>query len=143
MSEQEIPKSAAFSDAAWAKLELMGHRVRVGKVRKENLFGVEMCRIDVLQANGEFHTEYYGGSSIYAVLPCSEDVAMSEAKHHQQPPVNYYSGSDIRDAAEKVGYQKGFQAAQAGLPAPKVEEPIERPPSRTDRDEEEYDDEPF
>ena len=77
--------------ASWAVVELMGHRKLAGLVSEEIRFGVPMCRIDV-PANGEIaaFTQLYGGASIYAMTPVSEQVARGVAAKLQMRPVEIW-----------------------------------------------------
>lgn len=59
----------------WAIVELMGHRVRCGRVTEVELAGGKMLRIDVHCADGSVVTEFYAASALYALRPCSEEVA--------------------------------------------------------------------
>lgn len=76
----------------WAVLEVMGHRRRAGLVREVELFGGKLLRIDVPTADGDV-TEFYGCGSIYALRPCSEEVARDAASRIGDPrpvrPVDY------------------------------------------------------
>jgi hypothetical protein len=56
----------------WAVLELMGHRVRYGRVSEVTQFGVTMCRIDMPTDPPTF--ELYSGSAIYGIRPASEEA---------------------------------------------------------------------
>ncbi len=71
--------------ASWAIVELMGHRKLAGLVSEETKFGTAMLRIDV-PAIGDIaaFTQYYGGTSIYAMTPCSEQVARGVAAKIQK-----------------------------------------------------------
>lgn len=57
----------------WAILELMGYRQRGGYVKDVEMFGGKLLRIDI--PVGEGITEFYGCASIYALRPCTEEVA--------------------------------------------------------------------
>ena len=76
----------------WAMLELMGHRTRIGHVSEVEMYGGRMLRIDIPAEGGDV-TEFYGGSSIYALRPIAEDVARDAAKRYGDPrpvrPVDY------------------------------------------------------
>ncbi|MEW9304701.1 hypothetical protein [Labrys neptuniae] len=72
----------AFS--SWAKLELMGHRTRVGFVQEVEMFGGKLLRIDI-PANGGDVTEFYGCSSVYALSPVSEEIARDYMKRCSDP----------------------------------------------------------
>lgn len=60
----------------WAVVELLGHRQIAGRVTEEPVAGTNMLRVDV-PAVDEWpaHTKYFGGGSIYAIHPCTEDIA--------------------------------------------------------------------
>jgi hypothetical protein len=69
---------------SWAVLELMGHRQRIGYMREVEIAGSPMLRIDILMAKDQAGqdvttTEYYAMSAVYAIRPCTEDVARTEA----------------------------------------------------------------
>lgn len=70
----------------WARLELMGHRSRVGQVREVELYGGKLLRIDIPIAGGaEFVTEFYGASAIYCMTPIAADVAKDYAERTADP----------------------------------------------------------
>ena len=71
----------------WAILELMGHRRLAGKVSQAEMYGAAFCRIDVPDGDG-FTTQYYGGSSIYALTPCAEDTARRASVLSRPAPVH-------------------------------------------------------
>lgn len=77
----------------WARLELMGHRTRIGFVSEVEMYGGKMLQIDLPTTDGQHVTEFYGVTSIYALTPCSEDVARNVAKSYGDPrpvrPVDY------------------------------------------------------
>ncbi len=85
----ELPEQAF---EGWAMLELMGHRQRIGYVREAEMFGGKLLRIDIPVEGGDV-TEFYGCSSVYALRPCSEEIARDSAKHYGDPrpvrPVQY------------------------------------------------------
>jgi len=72
----------------WALVELMGHRQRAGFVKDVEMFGGKLLRIDIPVAPDATVTEFYGCSAIYALRPCSEEVARDHVK-------NAYDG-DVR-----------------------------------------------
>lgn len=74
----------------WAILELMGHRRLGGYVREVEMFGAKSCRIDIPSATkeGQVHaTQFYGGSAIYCLTPCTEEAARTVARMNQPEPV--------------------------------------------------------
>lgn len=82
MSESEKPYEG------FAIVELMGHRRLGGRVRQAEQYGVAMLRVDVPGDDGEtVATQFCGGSSIYALTPCSEAAALAVAKTNRVEPV--------------------------------------------------------
>jgi hypothetical protein len=83
MSESKIPEFEG-----WAVVELMGHRRLAGYVREAAAFGTSLLRIDVPGDDPAvaFATQYYGGGSIYAVTPCTEEIARSMSKYARETP---------------------------------------------------------
>lgn len=69
----------------WARLELMGHRQRVGFVREVEMFGGKLLRIDIPVAGSDDVTEFYGVTSIYAMTPITEELAREAAKRAGDP----------------------------------------------------------
>jgi hypothetical protein len=65
--------------ARWALVEILGHRSRAGRVTQVQEFGAVMLRIEIPLRDGGFATEDYGGSSIYGIRWCTEDVARAAA----------------------------------------------------------------
>lgn len=82
MSESEKPYEG------FAIVELMGHRRLGGRVSQAEQYGVAMLRVDVPGDDGEIvGTQFCGGSSIYALTPCSEEAARAVAKSNRVEPV--------------------------------------------------------
>lgn len=79
--------STAKGFDSWAIVELMGHVKMAGRVTEEERFGVKMGRIDIPQADGGFVTQYFGGSSVYRITPCTEDTARRAATLGVPAPV--------------------------------------------------------
>ncbi len=95
----------------WAILELMGHRQRAGQVREVEMAGGRMLRLDIpVQAEAGMPatvTEFYSAAALYALRPCSEELARNfAAERDPRParPVHY------RDAAvaRLPGDQRSF-----------------------------------
>lgn len=68
----------------WARVELMGHRIRYGFIREVEMFGTKLLRVDVTNSLGTV-TEFYGGSSIYCLRPISEAEAREGAEPYKSP----------------------------------------------------------
>lgn len=82
-SETKVPEYEGF-----AVVELMGHRRLAGYVREVSMFGTAMLRVDVPgdEPENAHATQYYGGGSIYALTPCSEEIARALSKHARETP---------------------------------------------------------
>lgn len=86
----------------WARVELMGHRVRYGFVQEVEMFGAKLLRIDVHTEKGP-STELYGGASIYCVSPGEEGEIKRQAEarydFHASVPkaIAHYAGDDFED----------------------------------------------
>lgn len=77
----------------WAIVELMGHRRLAGLVTEEERFGTKMLRVDIppTKEGGQKITQYYGGSSIYALTITDEETARTFAEHNIQRPIDEWS----------------------------------------------------
>lgn len=75
----------------WAVVEIMGHKRIAGRVTEEPIAGTNMLRIDVPEVDGRpAYTVYHGGSAIYGITPCSEELARRAAAD-----LAYASGSPL------------------------------------------------
>lgn len=85
----------------WAIVEIMGHRRLAGRIQQVTRFGADMLRIDRPMKDGTFVTEFYGGSSIYAVRPCTEAIARGAEESWNDPrpiaPLDYQPAKPDRD----------------------------------------------
>lgn len=68
----------------WGILELMGHVRVAGLITEEELFGSKIGRIDI--PDGEkFITQYFGGSSVYRITACTEEIARAATPRNCTP----------------------------------------------------------
>lgn len=75
----------------WAIVELMGHRKIAGRVSEQIIAGTPLLRIDVPHTPGApGFTTYYGGSAIYSLTPCAEQICIGYATAHRERPVETY-----------------------------------------------------
>lgn len=74
----------------WAIVELFGHRRLGGYIRDVEVFGGVMCRIDVPTQEGQQVTQFYGGSAIFSLTPCSEEAARAVARFNDPAPVHRF-----------------------------------------------------
>jgi hypothetical protein len=75
----------------YAILELMGHRQRPGWVREVEMAGTKMMRVDMPVSKDDagqdvLVTEFYGGSSIYSLRPCAEEIVRDWLKRYGDDP---------------------------------------------------------
>lgn len=82
----------------WARVELMGHRVRYGQIREVEMFGTKLLRVDV-HTSATVTTEFYGGSAIYCLRPISEEDARKNAEPYSAKPaaIAHYADDDFED----------------------------------------------
>lgn len=69
----------------WAIVECMGHKRLAGHVRETVIAGAGMLRVDVPSEPPA--TQYVSPASIYALTPCTEDIARRMAKQCAPEPV--------------------------------------------------------
>lgn len=82
-------------DIGWAIVELMGRRRQlVGKVGEKTIAGVQFVRIDLLGkvdlnvlGVDVLSTQYYAPQAVYAITPCSEEMAVRVGKRLGYEPV--------------------------------------------------------
>lgn len=76
---------------SWAKVELFGHSVIVGKVSEAAIGGCNFLRVDVpSQGEHQAFTKFYGNGAVYAMTPVSEEVAMRLLNNYRATPINTY-----------------------------------------------------
>lgn len=99
----------------WARVDLMGHNQRVGKLSVTNT-GVEMLyRLDIPQPDGTFTTEFYGKGATYSILPVSEDAARLIAVKLGPPqPVYQWDLPEQWREAIRTANAKALPAATPG-----------------------------
>jgi hypothetical protein len=80
-----------ISDNTWGIIELMGHRVRAGRISEVEIAGAKMLRVDVLTAKAaatdpdDFVTEYYGPTAIYSICPYTEEIVREKCTPKRLP----------------------------------------------------------
>lgn len=82
---------------AWCVIELFGHQKIAGHVTNENIGAHSFIRVDVPAVEGEqAFTRYFGAGAIYAVNPCTEEVARAAAQNLRATPIHYYDVPQLR-----------------------------------------------
>jgi acyl-CoA reductase-like NAD-dependent aldehyde dehydrogenase len=72
MSEQKFE--------GWCVVELFGHHQIAGYVSEQTIGGCGFVRVDVPATGGlDAHTKLYGEKAIYAIHPCTEEIAKQAA----------------------------------------------------------------
>jgi len=76
---------------AWAVVELMGHVKIAGQVSEETHFGTVLGRLDIPEIGDKLAlTIFFGGSSIFRITPCTEEVARLVLQQNAQAPIVAY-----------------------------------------------------
>lgn len=75
----------------WAVVEMLGHRKIAGRVTERPVAGTTLLQIDVPETAGHpAFTRLIGGGAIYAITPCSEEVARAAAEQCYAEPLPVY-----------------------------------------------------
>jgi len=72
----------------YAVVEIMGHRTRAGAISDATMGGAPMLRIEhptEAAHDGGPLVEYYAPASIFAIRPCSREVAEQAARYWSPP----------------------------------------------------------
>lgn len=75
-------------DGDYAIIECLGHRTVVGKVAEVERFGTTMLEVEPVFDKGLLPAIYLGGGSLYAVTPCTREVAWLRrpTRQYELPP---------------------------------------------------------
>ena len=87
MNDQELP----VTFQTWGIVDVMGHQRYVGLITEQVIAGTGFIRVDV-PAAGDIcaWTKLIGTSSVYAITPCSEEIARAMAKERKDAPIQSY-----------------------------------------------------
>jgi hypothetical protein len=82
----------------WGIVEVMGHNTFAGRVTEQSIGGASFIRVDVpeIPANAYYgaqpaFTKFIGAGSIYAMTPCSEEIARQAAARVRVRPISMLS----------------------------------------------------
>lgn len=83
----------------WAIVELFGHSRIAGKIYEKAIAGTNMLVVDVPETKRQpAFTRMLGGAAIYAINPCTEELARLAAESINSAPITSY---DINVAVQK------------------------------------------
>ncbi len=89
-----MPESTQNAFETWAVVELFGHNVIAGKVSEQVVAGTGFVRVDVPEiSNIASYSRLFGGSAIYSITPCSEEIARQYAENLRARPIVIYQVS--------------------------------------------------
>lgn len=82
---------------SWAIVELFGHQRIAGRVTEQAIGGCSFVRVDVPEV-GEIpaYTRLLGNAAIYAINPCTEEIARASAAAYRAVPVQKYDIPELR-----------------------------------------------
>jgi hypothetical protein len=76
MTQQQNEAQGFEKFDAWAIVEVFGHKRFAGRVSDQAIGGASFIRIDVPATTDKTaYTKFFGGGAIYAITPCTEEVA--------------------------------------------------------------------
>ncbi len=78
----------------WAIVEVMGHNRYAGRVTEQAIGGCAFVRVDVPAIDDRLpFTKLLGQGSIFAITPCSEEIARVAATQCYGRPIEIYAPS--------------------------------------------------
>lgn len=78
----------------WAVVEVMGHQRYAGHVTEQTIGGCAFVRVDVPSVCDHLpFTKLLGQAAIFAITPCTEEVARHVAAHCVSRPIDVYAPS--------------------------------------------------
>jgi len=88
----------------FAIVEVMGHQTYAGRVSEQTIGGCALVRVDVApQGERPGYTKLLGQGAIFAITPCSEDVARTVAEQSYNRPITIYDPPSNRLTCEDEG----------------------------------------
>lgn len=75
----------------WCIVEVMGHSRFAGRVTEQAVGGCSFIRVDVPECDGRSaFTKLLGGGSIFALTPCTEQVARAAGRSFRARPYEFF-----------------------------------------------------
>lgn len=85
---------------SWGVVEVMGHQRFAGWISEQSIGGASFVRVDVPEVPAVAHrgytqdaipayTKLFGGASIYAITPCTEEVARRAVANFCSRPLSH------------------------------------------------------
>ena len=75
----------------WAIVEMLGHKILAGRVTEHVVAGQAFIRVDVPETPQEAaFSKLLGPGSIYAISPCSQELARAAAARLHAEPIPVY-----------------------------------------------------
>lgn len=87
LQDAEAPETGSkmTEDHEWAIVEIMGYHRCAGRIFEVERFGAKLLRVDVPIGDDGWATEFFGGSAIYRIRHCSEEIARETASSLGDP----------------------------------------------------------
>lgn len=80
----------------WAVVEVMGHSRYAGRISQDTTLGAALIRVEVPAVEGcPAFEKLLAPASIFAITPCSKDLAIEAAKRFQSRPFTLIELSDV------------------------------------------------
>ncbi len=83
MSDNCAAAAPELPDGEYAIVELLGHRMLVGRIAEIERFGTKLLQVEPIFRGRLLDPVYHHGSAIYGLTPCSKSVAAKRGPVHE------------------------------------------------------------
>lgn len=107
MTEEQPDNNGVFMFLdSYARVEIMGHQVIVGRVTEVTRYGVQFCSVEPIDKEGNLgRAVLHGGASIFRETPLTREEAMELAAASSWRCVRELPGhEDLEPDDEEVGF---------------------------------------